>query len=164
MKSLQLTPEDTLFETVHLTERFACLLMRHGHKAKARTLLSRGMRIAKRILKERGQDNVQGKQILAQAIEHTRPSIEVRRVRVAGTMYQTPAIIPEHRQERMAIRWIREGALLRAKGGSYKEGFAAGLGVELADAWGKQGHARKKRDELHKVAEANRAYAHYRWW
>lgn len=145
-------------------ERFTSILMRHGHKAQARKVLHQALTLGRSLVRSSLNQSPSAQEFLAQAVGHVRPSLEVRRVRVAGTVYQTPAIVPGRRQDTLAFRWLIEGARQRGKGGRYKKGFAAGLGYELADAWNKQGHARKKRDDLHRLAEANRAYAHYRWW
>lgn len=100
--------------------------------------------------------------ILYQAIENIKPSLEVRKVRIAGTTYLVPAIIAKTRQETLAIKWIIESARKRKRTGN--SSFAECLANEIVDAFFKQGQARQKRDELHKLAEANRAYTRYRWW
>ncbi len=100
--------------------------------------------------------------IVEVAIQHCMPNVEVRKVRVAGTTYLVPSIIPKKKQEAIAIRWIIEAAKKKKK--STKLSFAQCLADELFDAFYKQGYARTKRNELHRLAEANRAYIRYRWW
>nr|QGN73903.1 ribosomal protein S7 [prasinophyte sp. MBIC10622] len=147
-----------------LLERFVRILMKHGDKSMARRTLQKALRIAKHLVLPASSICPSTTEFLEQVILHVRPSVEVRRVRVAGTVYQTPSIVPGYRQDTLAFRWLIEGGRQRHHGGGYNKGFSAGLGQELADAWNKQGYARKKRDDLHRLAEANRAYAHYRWW
>jgi ribosomal protein S7 len=101
-------------------------------------------------------------QILLQAIENIKPSLEVRKVRIAGTTYLVPALVAKARQETLAIKWIIQSARKRKRTANFP--FADCLANELVDAFFKQGQARQKRDELHKLAEANRAYTRYRWW
>lgn len=101
-------------------------------------------------------------QILHQAIENVKPSVEVRKVRVAGTTYFVPAIISKKRQQTLAIKWIIDSA--RNKKRNSNTSFAHGLADELVDAILKQGQARQKRDDLHKLTQLNRAYTRYRWW
>jgi ribosomal protein S7 len=95
-------------------------------------------------------------------IQNVKPSIEVRKVRVARNRYQVPAIIPKKRQETLAIRWIIESGRKR-KQNTNKE-FSECLAQEFVDSFNKQGQARQKRDDLHKTAESNRAFLRYRWW
>lgn len=100
--------------------------------------------------------------VILQAIDNVKPSLEVRKVRIAGTTYLVPAIIPKTRQQTLAIKWIIEAA--RKKKRKTNLPFSECLASEAIDAFFKQGQARQKRDDLHKLAEANRAYTRYRWW
>lgn len=97
-----------------------------------------------------------------QAIQNVMPSLEVRKVRVSGTTYLVPAILSKTRQETLAIKWIIDSAKKKQK--SSKLPFESCLADEIYDAFKKQGQARQKRDEIHRLAEANRAYVRYRWW
>lgn len=99
---------------------------------------------------------------LSQAIQNIMPSVEVRKVRVAGSTYLVPAILSKKRQESLAIKWIIDSAKKKQK--NFKVKFGQCLADEIYDAFKKQGQARQKRDELHRLAEANRAYIRYRWW
>jgi ribosomal protein S7 len=101
-------------------------------------------------------------QLVVQAIDNVKPNLEVRKVRIAGTTYLVPAIIPKKRQQTLAIKWLVESARSRKRGTNGS--FAESLANELIDAFMKQGQARQKRDDLHKLAEVNRAYTRYRWW
>ena len=88
--------------------------------------------------------------------------MEVRKVRRAGTTYSVPAILSVKKQESLALKWIIESAKQRKKTSSFT--FSQCLASEILEASKKAGHARLKRDELHRLAEANRAYIRYRWW
>lgn len=99
---------------------------------------------------------------LSQAVDNVTPRVEVRKVRVSGTLYLVPAILSKTRQQTLALNWIIESA--RKKQTSSHLNFSECLADSLYDAYKKQGHARQKRDELHRTAEANRAYIRYRWW
>ena len=84
--------------------------------------------------------------------------VEVRSRRVGGATYQIPVEIPTYRQDALAIRWLISFA--RSKKGVP---MARALAQEFADAYKGEGNAIKKRDDTHRMAEANRAFAHYRW-
>lgn len=98
----------------------------------------------------------------SQALQNVMPTLEVRKVRVSGSTYLVPAILYKRRQESLAIKWIIESAKNKQK--TSKFSFAQCLADEIYDAFKKQGQARQKRDELHRLALANRAYMRYRWW
>lgn len=99
---------------------------------------------------------------LIQVIDNVKPNLEIRKVKIGRTTYLVPAIIAKNRQQSLAIKWIINSARLKKRG--TKESFAQILANELVDGFLKQGQARQKRDDLHKLAEANRAYVRYRWW
>jgi len=101
--------------------------------------------------------------ILKQSIQNVKPIFEVKKVRIAGTTHQVPSIVPFQRQKNLAIRWIIQGAKEKKKKNP-RVSFSEALATEIYDASKKLGYARSKRDELHKIAEANRASSHYRWW
>ena len=93
-----------------------------------------------------------------QALENTMPILEVKARRVGGSTYQVPMEVRAERRQTLAIRWLVAFARKRTE-----RGMAARLGAELADAYNQAGGAVKKRDEMHRMAEANKAFAHYRW-
>lgn len=97
-----------------------------------------------------------------QAVERVTPSVEVRKVRIAGTTYLVPAILSKKKQEKIAVGWLLESA--RKKKKNSNRPFSECLADEIFDAYKKQGAARQKRDELHRLAESNRAYIRYCWW
>jgi len=96
--------------------------------------------------------------VFEQALENVMPTIEVRSRRVGGATYQVPLEVPGDRQLSLAMRWLVDLADAR-KGIPMKEALAA----EIMDAYQGQGNAIRKRDEVHKMAQANKAFAHFRW-
>jgi len=97
-------------------------------------------------------------EVFEQAIKNTMPSVEVKPRRVGGANYQVPVEVGSERRLTLAMRWLLQAA--RARAGKTMSDRLAG---ELMDAAQNQGAAIKKREETHKMAEANRAYAHFRW-
>jgi small subunit ribosomal protein S7 len=97
-------------------------------------------------------------EVLLKALENVKPMVEVKSRRVGGATYQVPMEIRESRREALAMRWIIEAA--RSRSG---HGMADTLAAELLDAYNNTGTAYKKREDVHKMAEANKAFAHYRW-
>ena len=96
--------------------------------------------------------------VFEQALDNVMPSIEVRSRRVGGATYQVPVEVRPERRQALAIRWIIQAARDRS-GHSMKEKLSA----ELLDAFNRRGNAVKKREDTHKMADANRAFSHYRW-
>jgi len=101
--------------------------------------------------------------LFIQSINNIKPIFEVKRIRIGGSTYQVPSLVSFHRQESLAIRWIIQAARERKKKNP-KINFEDCLALEILEAFKKQGNAHNKRDDLHKIAEANRAYSYYRWW
>lgn len=97
------------------------------------------------------------------AIINCQPLFEVKKVRIAGTTYQVPSLMSQNRQENRAINWLIESTFSRKKK-TPSQNFDYCLALEIYDAFLKQGYARQKRNDLHKLAESNRAFAHFRWW
>ena len=96
--------------------------------------------------------------ILLGALENIRPRLEVKSRRVGGATYQVPVEIPFERQESLALRWIIDAADSR-RGQPMRDALAA----EIVDAYNNTGSVVKKKDDVHKMAQANRAFAHLRW-
>ena len=96
--------------------------------------------------------------VFHQALDNVAPHVEVRSRRVGGATYQVPLEIPVDRQNALALRWIVDFADAR-KGQPMKSALAA----EILEAYQGQGNAIRKRDEVHKMAQANKAFAHFRW-
>lgn len=112
---------------------------------------------------------------LMRAIENVQPILEVKKVRIAGSTQLVPSVISKNRQQTLAIRWILEAAMIQKRRKGSTKVFSRKrqnrtqrldqcLAAEIVDAYNKTGTVRKKRDELHKLAEANRGFSHYRWW
>lgn len=97
-------------------------------------------------------------EILQRAVDNAKPRLEVKPRRVGGATYQVPVEVPTDRQLGLAVRWLVDFADAR-KGLPMREALAA----EIMDAYQGQGNAIRKRDEVHKMAQANKAFAHFRW-
>jgi len=97
-------------------------------------------------------------EILQRAVDNAKPRLEVKPRRVGGATYQVPMEVPVERQLSLAMRWLVDFADAR-KGVAMKEALAA----EILEAFQGQGNAIRKRDEVHKMAQANKAFAHFRW-
>jgi small subunit ribosomal protein S7 len=154
------------------SEKFVNFLMIDGKKLKAYSLYFTTLELIKDkwanlLEKKPGISTDSTKtcsvlEIVSQSMENCMPNLEVRKVRVAGSTYLVPTMISKKKQEAFAMRWIIEAA--RKKKKITKLTFSQCLADEIFDAFLKQGYARQKRDELHRLAEANRAYIRYRWW
>jgi small subunit ribosomal protein S7 len=108
-------------------------------------------------IKKRKKD-VDSLEVFLQAMENAKPRVEVKSRRVGGATYQVPVEVAPDRQVAVAMRWIRDFSRGR-KGKPMEEALAA----ELLDAYDNTGNVIKKRDDTHKMAAANKAFAHYRW-
>ncbi len=97
-------------------------------------------------------------EVLQRAVDNAKPRLEVKARRVGGATYQVPLEVPADRQFALALRWLVDFADAR-KGIPMKEALAA----EILEAYQGQGNAIRKRDEVHKMAQANKAFAHFRW-
>ncbi|MDC0201334.1 30S ribosomal protein S7 [Verrucomicrobia bacterium] len=105
-----------------------------------------------------GSDTVDPLESLTRAIENAKPRVEVKSRRVGGATYQVPLEVSTNRQASLAIRWIVSFA--RSRRGTPMH---LALANEIRDAASNSGNAVRKRDEMHKMAQANRAFAHFRW-
>jgi small subunit ribosomal protein S7 len=97
-------------------------------------------------------------EVLQRAVDNAKPRLEVKARRVGGATYQVPMEVTADRQASLAIRWLVEFADAR-KGQPMKDALAS----EILEAYQGQGNAIRKRDEVHKMAQANKAFAHFRW-
>jgi small subunit ribosomal protein S7 len=97
-------------------------------------------------------------EVFVQAIDNIRPRIEVRSKRVGGATYQVPMEVKPRRQQSLAIRWLLDS--VRGKRG---KPMAVRLGQEMLDAYNNQGAAVTKKENVHKMADANKAYSHFAW-
>jgi len=128
--------------------------MREGKKS----VIQREVYEAFEIMKKGGEDPIK---IFSLAIENVKPSMEVRPRRIGGAAYQVPMQVRGSRKESLAIRWIVAATRLRSNS-EYKT-FSQKLAAELSDAAKGEGGAIKKKVDMEKVAEANRAFAHFKW-
>lgn len=136
-----------------LVSRFTNGLMLDGKKTLARRMFYDALAVV--------EDKISDEEPLAvfeTAMENVRPRVEVKSRRVGGATYQVPVEVRPDRRNALAIRWIIGFAKSRS-GRSMSDKLAA----ELMDAYNNRGAAVKKRDDTHKMAEANKAFAHYRW-
>lgn len=133
-----------------LQEKFICCIMKDGKKSVARRVFNATMKI----LKDKGNDKPE--ELFEKALHNVMPQIEVRPRRVGGAIYQVPVEVKPHRQQTLAIRWIL--AAIRSKGGSP---VSQRLASELSAAANEDGTAFKKREDVHRMAKANRAFAHF---
>lgn len=132
--------------------KFINSLMYHGKKSAAETIVYGALDV---INKRTSQDPLP---IFNSALENVMPSVEVRSRRVGGATYQVPTEVRSERRQALAIRWIIAAARLRKD-----KTMQDRLANELLDAANNRGSAIKKREDTHRMAEANKAFSHYRW-
>jgi len=135
-----------------LVAKFINCIMRCGKKSVAQRILYDAFDIISKRTKE---DPLT---VFRKAVENVKPVVEVRSRRVGGATYQVPTEVRPERRQALAIRWLINYA--RARG---EKGMAAKLAGELMDAANNRGGAIKKKEDTHRMAEANKAFAHYRW-
>ncbi|MFW6415480.1 MAG: 30S ribosomal protein S7 [Thermodesulfobacteriota bacterium] len=135
-----------------LVAKFVNRIMRDGKKSLAETIVYRSMEE----LASRTSD--EPLKAFEQAVENAKPQLEVKARRVGGATYQVPVEVKPDRQEVLATRWLINAARNRTE-----KGVVNKLTAELNDAFNNRGGAIKKKDDTHRMAEANKAFAHYRW-
>ena len=135
-----------------LVAKFINTLMYDGKRSTAESIVYGAFTIVE---EKRGDDPVK---VFKKALENVQPVVEVKSRRVGGATYQVPVEIPPSRRMALAMRWVRNFARTRA-GNSMVDRLAN----ELMDASEGRGAAVKKREDTHRMAEANKAFAHYRW-
>ena len=135
-----------------LVSRFIKSIMKDGKKSTAESILYGAFDIIEKKTKEPPL------KVFEQALENVKPMIEVKSRRVGGSTYQVPTEIRPSRKTALGIRWIISFARKRSE-----KGMVSKLAAELMDAANKRGASVKKREDTHKMAEANKAFAHYRW-
>lgn len=136
-----------------LVARLISTVMRRGKKTVAERIVYTAIEKSRE-----GSDTVDPLETLHKAVENAKPRLEVKSRRVGGATYQVPLEVPADRQVSLAMRWLVSFASKR-KGMPIENALA----YELKDAAAGQGNAIKKRDDTHKMAQANRAFAHFRW-
>ncbi|GAB1432236.1 30S ribosomal protein S7 [Spirochaetota bacterium] len=135
-----------------LVTKFICRMMWEGKKSTVSSIIYEAM--------EQLQDKTGAPALEAfmKAMENVKPLVEVKSRRVGGATYQVPIEIRDSRKEALAMRWIIAAARNRSG-----KSMADRLALELSDAFNGTGTAVKKREDTHRMAEANKAFAHYRW-
>ena len=136
-----------------LVAKFVNCMMERGKKSVAERIFSGAMAVL-----AKKYPNVDPLQIFDTAVNNVKPLVEVKSKRVGGATYQVPFEVNRKRQQSLAIRWVIEAARKR-KG----KPMAERLALELVDAYNKQGGAYTTRENTHKMAEANKAFAHFAW-
>ena len=144
-------PPDPKYGSVELS-RFINKVMMNGKQTTAQRIVYSALEEAE------GQAHRSGIEVFEQAVRNATPLIEVRSRRVGGATYQVPTEVRQERRMALSMRWIIQAA--RARSG---RPMARRLAEEFVEASRGQGTAVKRKEDLHRMAEANRAFAHYRW-
>ncbi|QJC37020.1 30S ribosomal protein S7 [Enterobacteriaceae endosymbiont of Donacia vulgaris] len=142
---------DSQFES-DLLAKFINILMMNGKKSIAESIVYSALNIIKKKIGKKEID------IFLNVLENVKPIVEVKSRRVGGSTYQVPVEIRPIRRNTLAMRWLVNAARKR-----HEKSMVVKLTNELLDALENKGNAVKKREEIHKMAEANKAFAHYRW-
>jgi len=135
-----------------LAEKFINSMMWEGKKTASQNIFYGAMNT----IQERTND--EPLKLFKKAVENCKPLLEVKTRRVGGANYQVPIEVPQNRRTSLAIRWILAGSRARSE-----KSMAEKLANELMDAANNRGAAMKKKEDVHRMAEANKAFAHYRW-
>ena len=146
---------EVLPDPVHnsvVLSKFTNAIMLDGKKAVAESLINKSF---SNIQSKTGESPLN---IFTKAIDNVKPLVEVRSRRVGGATYQVPVEVKNNRSQALAIRWI-----VNAIRGRKEKDMVEKLSAELIDAASNKGSAIKKREDTHKMAEANKAFAHFRW-
>jgi len=141
---------DPKFGSEMLT-KFINMLMKHGKKSVAEKVVYGALDV---ITEKKGD----AMEVLNAALDNIRPSVEVKSRRVGGATYQVPIEVRAERRTTLAMRWLVDAARTRGE-----KGMKSRLAGEILEAAEKRGSAVKKREDTHRMAEANKAFAHYRW-
>jgi len=135
-----------------VVSKFMNSLMKDGKKSSAEGIVYGAFAVIEERTK---QDPIE---VFHGALDNIRPAVEVRSRRVGGATYQVPVEVRTERQQALAIRWLIDAARRRGE-----QTMVARLSGELLDAMNGRGQAVKKREDTHRMADANRAFSHYRW-
>jgi small subunit ribosomal protein S7 len=144
-------PPDPLYGNVQVA-KFINMLMLRGKKSTAERVVYGAL---DQIKARKGSDGIE---VFGKALENVRPMVEVKSRRVGGATYQVPVEVRASRQAALAMRWIVDAARKRGE-----KSMANRLSGELMDAADSKGSAVRKREDTHRMAEANKAFSHYRW-
>ncbi|BCW92936.1 MAG: 30S ribosomal protein S7 [Acidobacteriota bacterium] len=135
-----------------LVTKFINGIMRRGKKSVAEKIFYGAMELIQ------ARTNDDPMKIFKRAVDQVKPQLEVKSRRVGGSTYQVPVEVPPNRQLSLSIRWLIEYAKQR-----HEKSMMEKLAAELLDAANNRGGAIKKREDTHRMAEANKAFSHYRW-
>ena len=138
-----------------LLAKFMNMIMNDGKKSVAERIIYGAL---DRISEKDVQADVQPLELLEQALENVKPVVEVKSRRVGGATYQVPIEVRPARRQTLAMRWVIEAARNRSE-----KSMAYRLAHELMEAADNRGTAVKKKEDTHRMAEANKAFSHYRW-
>ena len=135
--------------------KFMNVIMKSGKKSAAERIIYGAL---DRIGEKTGKRGAESIEILSTALDNVKPVVEVKSRRVGGATYQVPVEVRSTRRQTLAMRWVIEAARARSE-----KSMAFRLAHELMDAAESRGAAVRKREDTHRMAEANKAFAHYRW-
>ncbi len=142
---------DPKYSSRLITKFINCMMLK-GKKGVSETIFYKAMDILQERIKK---DPIE---IFTQALENVKPVVEVKSRRVGGATYQVPVEIRPERRQALGLRWIIQNARNRSEKTMYQR-----LAAELMDAYNNTGASIKKKEDTHKMAEANKAFAHYKW-
>jgi small subunit ribosomal protein S7 len=135
-----------------IVTKFITRMMLDGKKATSQRVIYEAL---EQVAEKSGKD---GLEVFQKALENVKPSVEVKSRRVGGSTYQVPVEVREKRRDALAMRWIIQAA--RSRSG---KSMGEKLFNELYDAYNSTGSAFRKKEDTHRMAEANKAFSHYRW-
>jgi small subunit ribosomal protein S7 len=135
--------------------KFMNVIMKSGKKSAAERIIYGAL---DRITEKTGKQGTEAIDVLSTALDNVKPVVEVKSRRVGGATYQVPVEVRATRRQTLAMRWVIEAAR-----GRTEKSMAFRLAHELMDASENRGAAVRKREDTHRMAEANKAFAHYRW-
>ena len=135
--------------------KFMNVIMKSGKKSAAERIIYGAL---DRIAEKTGKQGGEAIEVLSAALDNVKPVVEVKSRRVGGATYQVPVEVRSTRRQTLAMRWVIEAARARTE-----KSMAFRLAHELMDASESRGAAVRKREDTHRMAEANKAFAHYRW-
>ena len=138
-----------------LLAKFINMIMKDGKKSTAETIVYQALET---LVDKLGKPSEKAPEIFAEVLEKVKPVVEVRSRRVGGATYQIPVEVRQDRREALAMRWLIESARSRQE-----KSMKVKLANELLDASNDKGNAIKKKEDTHKMAESNKAFAHFRW-
>jgi small subunit ribosomal protein S7 len=138
-----------------LLAKFTNMIMCSGKKSVAEGIIYGAL---DRIVERSGKDEQMAVELFGKALDNVKPMVEVKSRRVGGATYQVPVEVRPARRQTLAMRWVIDAARVRSE-----KSMAHRLAHEILDAIENRGAAVKKREDTHRMAEANRAFSHYRW-